>query len=95
MSTTNDGGVLVAWQVDAAPARWLPQIDAIALDCIDAEDMVSRRWMRLAPRYLGRLVQGMHVATFTPEMQQAFISRVEEGRNTGTIGVEVKIKTVG
>ena len=95
MSAANDGGVLVAWQVDAAPARWLPQIDAIALDCIDAEDMVSRRWMRLAPRYLGRLVQGMHVATFTPEMQQAFISRVEEGRNTGTIGVEVKIKTVG
>jgi len=84
---------LVAWQVSAAPAQWLPKLDAIALDCLDPEDWRARRWLRLAPRYLGRLAQGMHVACFTPQAKQAFISRVEEGMHSGEIGIEVNIQT--
>ena len=85
--------ILVAWQVSAAPARWLPQIDAIALECLNANDFASRRWMRLAPRYLGRLAQGLHVARFTAEAERAFISRVEAAIQTGKIAVEVKFRT--
>ncbi len=29
---------LVAWRVASAPALWLPKLDAIALDCLDADD---------------------------------------------------------
>jgi hypothetical protein len=83
--------VLVTWQVSAAPAHWLPQIDAIALECLSADDLATRRWLRLSPRYLGRLAQGLHVARMTPKAAQVFTSRVEEGMRSRTIQVEVKI----
>jgi len=85
--------VRISWHVTSAPAQWLPKLDAIAIECLDPEDWRSRRWLRLAPRYLGRLAQGMHVASFTLEGSRAFISRVEEGMRTGAIAVEVNIQT--
>jgi hypothetical protein len=95
LSAANAAAVLVAWRVSSAPAQWLPKLDAIALDCLGAEDQAARRWIRLAPRYLGRLAQGFRIASFSPQAMQAFISRVDEGMKTGVIAVEVKIETVG
>jgi hypothetical protein len=85
--------VLVTWRVTSAPAQWLPKLDAIALDCLSSDDLASRRWIRLAPRYLGRMSQGLRVASLSPQAKEAFISRVEEGTRTGAIAVEVDIQT--
>jgi hypothetical protein len=49
-----DGGDFVAWEVDRRPAVWLPRLDGIALAVVPEEDLLRRRWLRLASRYLGR-----------------------------------------
>jgi hypothetical protein len=86
--------VLISWHVASSPTQWLPKLDVIALDCLNPEDWPARRWLRLAPRYLGRLTEGLRVASFSQQAKQAFISRIEEGRRTGMIGVEVDIQTI-
>lgn len=47
----------VTWSVDRHPARWLPRLDACAQTIVPAADVIRQRWLRLSPRYLGRLAQ--------------------------------------
>ncbi|MGP8174498.1 MAG: hypothetical protein ACLP7O_08115 [Terracidiphilus sp.] len=79
------------WSVAAAPAHWLPKLDAIALNCLGPEEWSARRWLRLAPRYLGRLAQGVRVLYCAPEAAREFVTRVRAGVRCGEIGVEVQI----
>jgi urocanate hydratase len=81
---------LLRWSVASAPALWLPKLDAMALDCLGPEDRAAHRWLRLAPRYLGRLAQGMRVLTCAPESAREFVTRVQLGVKRGEIGVEVR-----
>ena len=66
---------LVSWSVSFAPARWKPKLDAYALECASELPEFSRRWLRMAPRYLGRLAQSIHVVL----ANQSFASRFMEG----------------
>jgi urocanate hydratase len=50
----------VSWSVDRNPARWLPRLDICAQAIVPANDHPRQRWLRLAPRYLGRLAQRQH-----------------------------------
>ncbi len=50
-------GDYICWSVDRQFAQWLPRLDALAIAAIPAGDTERRRWLRLAPRYLGRLAQ--------------------------------------
>lgn len=52
---------VLTWSVAASPALWLPRLDALALDCLSPAASAARRWLRLAPRYLGRLAQGVRL----------------------------------
>lgn len=52
---------LVVWRADSARHTDLALLDRIALSCFDASDWAARRWLRMAPRYLGRLAEGMHL----------------------------------
>ena len=47
----------VTWSVDRQFSRWLPRLDACAKSAIPADELLRNRWLRLAPRYLGRLAQ--------------------------------------
>ncbi len=49
-----DGGDFVAWTVDRRSPVWLPRLDAVVLGVVPEGDVLRRRWIRLAPRYLGR-----------------------------------------
>jgi urocanate hydratase len=80
---------LLTWRVSAAPALWLPKLDAIALDCLPREDWTARRWLRLSPRYLGRLAQGVRVLYCEPEAAKEFIARAQLAVKRGEIGVQV------
>ena len=91
----NENRVFVAWQVDAAPARWLPQIDAIALDGLDANDLFSRRWMRLAPRFLGHLAQGIHLLAADRESAERLVDAIHNEVGCGNIPVPVEILVRG
>jgi hypothetical protein len=87
--------VLVAWCVTAVPAQWLPKLDAIALDCLPAtpvrDSAVGRRWLRLAPRYLGRLAQGVRVLHCERNVANEFVTRVERAVECGDIAMEIHI----
>jgi urocanate hydratase len=78
---------LVAFSVPAAPARWLPKLDAMAADCLGPEDGQARRWLRLAPRYLGRLAQGMRLLRCNQKAAANFAALAEQAQ----LGVAVEI----
>jgi urocanate hydratase len=90
---------LLAWRVAAAPAHWLPRLDAIALACLSLESSqaasAARRWLRLAPRYLGRLAQGVRVLSCEPGTAREFVARIQRAADGGEIGVEVRISLSG
>jgi hypothetical protein len=86
---------LVTWGIATAPAQWLPKIDAIALDCLpttpDHEFRAARRWLRLAPRYLGRLAQGVRVVRCNSKIAQQIVERIQSAVNRGEFATEVHI----
>jgi hypothetical protein len=71
---------LVTWRVDSALPKDLAKLDEIALTCLDPEDWKSRRWLRLAPRYLGRMAQGLRLLDANREFAARFIDRVRQSR---------------
>jgi urocanate hydratase len=91
LSLIAENQVCLQWHVAAEPARWLPKLDAIALDCLPRDDASARRWLRLAPRYLGRLAQGVRVLSCKPEAAKDFKQRVQLAVERGEIGVPVEI----
>jgi hypothetical protein len=54
------GGEFVTWSVDFNFPRWLPRLDGCVQAIVPAEDILRQRWLRFAPRYLGRLAQRRH-----------------------------------
>jgi urocanate hydratase len=82
---------LIVWSIAVAPARWLPKLDALALDALSGHASCGRRWLRLAPRYLGRLAQGLRVMRAQPEAAYEFILRVQNAVSRGDICVPVRI----
>jgi Urocanase Rossmann-like domain len=85
------GETYLTWQVASASALWLPKLDAIALDCLDAGAMRARRWLRFAPRYLGRLTQKSTVLACDPETAKKFVARVHAAVQSGEIGMQVRM----
>ena len=93
------GFAMVQWRVATAPTRWLPRVDAMALECLEkaggAEIGPARRWLRLAPRYLGRMAQGFRVLRCEARVADEFVGRVRAASASGEIGVEVEIGLSG
>jgi urocanate hydratase len=83
---------LLTWSVATAPAFWLPKLDAIALDCLSPGDGAARRWLRLAPRYLGRLAQGIRLLRCDEQTALRFRARVREAVDGGEIPVPVEVQ---
>jgi urocanate hydratase len=95
LAAPEESQILLTWRVAAAPAHWLPKLDAIALACLSLElspaVSAAPRWLRLAPRYLGRLAQGVRVLFCEPETAREFIARTQRAIDSGEIGVEVQV----
>jgi hypothetical protein len=87
--------VLLTWRVASAPALWLPKLDAIARDCLHPDDHATRRWLRLAPRYLGRMAQGIRLLVCTREFAAGFIEQTGAQVERGEIAVQVEIQARG
>jgi urocanate hydratase len=69
---------LVIWRVDSANRKDLAVLDATALECLDANDWPGRRWLRLAPRYLGRMAKGLRLLSTHLEFAARFSMRLRE-----------------
>ncbi|HWG20130.1 MAG TPA: hypothetical protein VG225_06335 [Terracidiphilus sp.] len=81
----------VTWSVEEAPALWMRQIDAIALACLGEDEAPLRRWLRLFPRYMGRLARGVRALHCEPETANEIAGAIVQGVQDGRIGVPVSI----
>lgn len=90
-AAADESPTVVTWHVAAAPSLWLPKLDALALECLSPNAWSARRWLRLAPRYLGRLAQGVRVLCCEPESAKQFSARVQAAVQSGGIGVPVNV----
>jgi hypothetical protein len=102
-----EDAVLVAWSVSSAPARWLPRLDELALECLDFECLdfegldfgcldqdvaAARRWIRQAPRYLGGLGREFRLVCASRDFGSRFVERVRERSAAGEIGASGQIQ---
>ena len=71
---------IVTWQTGSSLPKDLAVLDEIALACLDPNEWGSRRWLRLAPRYLGRLAHGLRLI----ESHREFAARLSERLNQST-----------
>ena len=74
------GRRFVTWSTDREFTRWLPLIDRSVQAIVPEEDRVRQRWLRLAPRYLGRAAQREHGVGLDAVEFERLQGRVEELR---------------
>jgi hypothetical protein len=84
---------LVVWGVASSPARWLPKLDEIAQGCLQPNAGLARRWLKLAPRYLGRMAKGVRFLVLDRAFAASFVSQVRARVESGEIQVPVEIRT--
>jgi hypothetical protein len=78
-------GSYVGWAVNQAGGKWLQQMDGCAAELVPARDTARGRWLRLAPRYMGRAAQRQHGVMLGTSETERFQTRVEElAANWGT-----------
>jgi urocanate hydratase len=82
---------LVIWRVDSARHQDLAVLDEIALACLDADEWAARRWLRIAPRYLGRMAQATRSLACSQKVASSFIEQIRKQVARGEISVPVKI----
>lgn len=89
------GEALLAWRVTEPAALWMRKLDALAAECLPPEAGAARRWLRLAPRYVGRLAQGTRLLRCSSAVAGQFAERVRKGMRSGEIGCGVVIRLLG
>jgi hypothetical protein len=86
---------VVTWRVDSGLPKDLALLDEIALACLDprldADEWKSRRWLRLSPRYLGRLAQNLRLLDSNREFAASFSEEVDRRVKSGDIDATVEI----
>ncbi len=95
---------ILFWRVTAMPANLLPKIDAIAKDCLQQnlndptlafENWESaRRWLRLSPRYLGRLALGVRVLRCGKSAAALILERLRTEVEEAGIAHLIEIKRI-
>ncbi len=90
---------VLSWSVADRPVHWLPRLDAIARASLDRsqgpEACAVRRWLRLAPRYLGRMAQGVRLLRCPTDTALDIVERVREQVASREIAVAVEIRLDG
>lgn len=90
-SVKSDHTVLT-WSVTVAPAIWLPKLDTVVRKCLKPEEWSALRWLRLSPRYLGRLSQGIHLLRCDTATAYEIVHQVEDQVENGEIEVPVDVR---
>lgn len=85
-------GTWVDWHVAAMQAQWLPRLDALAAECLPSEAAEARRWLRLAPRYLGRMAQGERMLRADTEFAGQFADGIRSRVESGEVAVPVTMR---
>jgi urocanate hydratase len=97
--TAKESQSVLTWSVADRPAHWLPRLDTVARECIrrsqSQEADAAQRWLRLAPRYLGRMAQGVRLLRCPTDTALDFVERVREQVASGEIAAAVEIRLGG
>jgi hypothetical protein len=80
----------ITWATESSSALWLPKVDALAAQVLSAGDE-RLRWLKLAPRYLGRTMAGQHYLQTTAEEAEQLRKLVAEAMGSGVIGTKITI----
>lgn len=91
-SGTKDPAFLT-WRVASTLPKELARLDEIALECLGAEDWAARRWLRQAPRFLGRMAEGYRLLECDRAFAMRFAEEVRMRMKRGQIEVAVEIRT--
>jgi len=93
---TTDGeeheGALLEWSAASGGPLWLPRLDTLAASCLEPEENASRLWLQLAPRYLGRLAQGVRLVRCREKSASRFLEELRLRTESGEIAVEIDVK---
>ena len=80
----------VYWCVPEYPVLWLPKVDMVAAEVIG--DEMRRRWLRSAPRYLGRRSQSIRYVEMTEDESVAFVAAIRAAQRDGRVETDVVIR---
>jgi urocanate hydratase len=87
---------LLTWCVNESPAQWLPRLDVMAIECLVSDEspsaQIARRWLRFAPRYLGRLASNVRVLRCPQSTAYEIANRMRASVQSGEIPVPVRIE---
>ena len=90
LDTPDTGVAMISWQVERAPAQWMARLDAIAIDCL-REDRPASRWIRVGPRYFGRMAQGQRALYCDAFTSNEIVRRFGDAVESGGIGTKVSM----
>ena len=76
---------IVTWSAASGRPQELAKLDEVALACLDEGEWEARRWLRLSPRYLGRLAKGAHLVASRREFAARFWEQLRERIDRGEI----------
>lgn len=86
---------VVTWTAETAAPIWLPKLDTLALQCLAPDagpaELAARRWLRLSPRYFGRLAQDRRIVSCNQSAAQQIFNRVQSAVEQGEIGAPIWI----
>ncbi len=81
----------ITWSAESAPALWLPKVDALAARVLPDADPRSR-WLKFAPRYLGRAMAGQHYLQMSAGEADQLSILLIEAMASGAIGTKITIQ---
>jgi hypothetical protein len=85
-------GALLVWSVASGGTLWLPRLDALAAACLEPDEAAALRWLRLAPRYLGRMAQGVRLVRCREKSAARFLEELRLGTESCEIAVETEVR---
>jgi hypothetical protein len=81
----------LTWRATEFPAQWLPKLDALALATLAPTEGPARRWLQLAPRYLGRLTTNTRIIRATQTQAHQFIEQLKTLQSSREITTAIEI----
>ncbi len=81
----------VTWTAESAAAMWLPKADLLAAEVLPAGDE-RLRWLKLAPRYLGRAMASRRYLRMSDEEAEKFQASVTAAVASGAIETAITIQ---
>jgi urocanate hydratase len=83
---------LVTWRVDSDRPKELVRLDEIAIESLGNGSWAAQRWVRLAPRFLGRSAQGLRLLESNREFAARFTEQVWQSVKRGDVTIPVEIR---